>query len=77
MCKLISLEAKIMFLSAGFWPLFWAIIGGGAALTGLLSLLVATVRLPRHHHRPALPETATAPRQYELHRRHLMAAGHE
>ena len=66
-----------MFLSADFWPLFWAVLGGGAALTVLLALLVATVRLPRHHHRPTLPQTATAPRHYELHRRHLVAAGHE
>jgi hypothetical protein len=27
-----------------FWPLFWAIIGSGAALTVLLSIAVATYR---------------------------------
>jgi hypothetical protein len=28
--------------AADFWPLFWAIVGGGAVLTVLMSLLVAT-----------------------------------
>jgi len=32
--------------AANFWPLFWAVLGGGAVLTVLLTLLVATVRMP-------------------------------
>ena len=28
--------------AADFWPLFWTIIGGGAVLTVLLTLMVAT-----------------------------------
>ena len=31
-----------MTYAADFWPLFWTIVGGGAVLTVLLSLLVAT-----------------------------------
>jgi hypothetical protein len=30
-----------------FWPLFWGIIGGAAALTVVLSLLAASLPLPR------------------------------
>jgi len=29
-----------MFLSANFWPLFWGLVGGGAALTALLSAFI-------------------------------------
>lgn len=49
-----------MFLSSNFWPLFWAVMGGGAVLTALLSLLVAVIRLPQHHGQepPALIEEA-------------------
>jgi peptidoglycan/LPS O-acetylase OafA/YrhL len=35
-------EARSMLTSAAnFWPLLWTIVGGGAVLTVLLSLLVA------------------------------------
>ena len=47
----------MLFLNAGFWLLFWAVIGGGAVVTGLLSLLVATVAQP---HRQPVPVTAAA-----------------
>jgi len=32
----------MMTYAAGFWPFFWMIIGGGALLTVLAALLVAT-----------------------------------
>jgi hypothetical protein len=32
----------MLTLAANFWPLYWTVIGGGAVLTVLLSLLVAT-----------------------------------
>jgi hypothetical protein len=60
-------------LSANFWPLFWAVIGGGAALTVLLSLLVATVPLPRPHRRQQLTVIEEAPRYHEETGQHMMA----
>jgi hypothetical protein len=50
-----------MFLSADFWPLFWAVIAGGAGLTALLSLFVATVGQPRHAQAPAPVELPAHP----------------
>jgi hypothetical protein len=35
----------MLFYGAHFWPQFWAVIGDGVALTMVLSLFVATVRL--------------------------------
>ena len=32
----------MLSFAADFWPLFWTIIGGGALVTVLLSLLVGT-----------------------------------
>jgi hypothetical protein len=61
----------MLFVHADFWPLFWGVIGGGAGLTGLLSLVAANVgqghrRLapvpaevtPHRHHEPAQPTRA-------------------
>jgi hypothetical protein len=31
----------MLTFAADFWPLFWAVIGGGAVLTVLLTLLVS------------------------------------
>jgi hypothetical protein len=53
----------MLFLNADFWPLFWAVIGGGAVLTGLLSLLVATVG--RTHRRQAPVPVEASPRRTE------------
>jgi len=61
-------------LSSNFWPLFWAVIGGGAALTVLVSLLVATVPLPRRHRRPQLTVIEEAPRYHEETGQRTMAA---
>jgi hypothetical protein len=46
-----------------FWPLFWTIIGSGAALTVLLSVLVAIFSptwFQSRRHQPAQLELATA-----------------
>ncbi len=49
-----------------FWPLFWAIMGGAAALTVALSLLIATITpasfRPQRRH-PALAPVGPAGRQ--------------
>jgi hypothetical protein len=37
----------MVFLGADFWPQFWTVIGGGAAVTVIVSLLVAV--LPHSH----------------------------
>ena len=39
----------MVFFGTDFWPQFWAIIGGGAALTAMLTLLIATVPFPRRN----------------------------
>jgi hypothetical protein len=57
-------EARLMlFLAPDFWPWFWAILAAGAALTIVISAVVATVSLPRigsRHlpHTPATPHPA-------------------
>ena len=61
----------MLFLHADFWPLFWGVIGGGAGLTGLLSLFAASAGqghrrqapvpaevTPRRHDEPAAPARA-------------------
>jgi hypothetical protein len=47
----------MLSLASDFWPLFWTILGTGAVLTIALSLLVATIPLPRRH-RPSATVTA-------------------
>ena len=45
-----------MLFSAGFWPVFWTIVGCGALLTVALCFVVAVVpppRIRRHHQPPA------------------------
>ena len=51
----------MLFLHADFWPLFWAVIGGGAGLTGLLSLAAAT--MGQGHRRPARVAAEVSPRR--------------
>jgi hypothetical protein len=41
-----------MFLSSSLWPLFWVLIGGGAAVAVLLSLAVAGFRRPQRDQQP-------------------------
>jgi hypothetical protein len=53
----------MLFLNADFWPLFWAVIGGGAGLTALLSLVVATAGQAHRHQAPVPAEAA--PRRRE------------
>jgi hypothetical protein len=54
----------MLFLNAGFWPLFWAVIGGGAVLAGLLSLLVTTVT-PAHRGQVPVPVEAAPHRAHQ------------
>jgi hypothetical protein len=54
----------MLFLNADFWPLFWAVIGGGAVLTGLLSLLATTVT-PAHRAQAPVPVEASPHRAHE------------
>jgi hypothetical protein len=54
----------MLFLNADFWPLFWAVIGGGAGLTAVLSLFASTAQRP--HRAPAfLPVETAATRAHE------------
>lgn len=55
----------MMTYAAGFWPLFWTIIGSGMLLTVLATLLVATFSPAWFGHRPASP-----PRPAETEARH-------
>ena len=57
----------MLSFAADFWPLFWTIIGGGALVTVLLSLLVATFSPTwfRSHqrHQPTLAPAKPAEQQ--------------
>ncbi len=46
--------------SSDFWPLFWTIIGSGAALTVVLSALIAVLPARKGHgtHAAAVPAPA-------------------
>jgi hypothetical protein len=55
--QVIDREVPMLFLHADFWPLFWGVIGGGAGLTGLLTLFVAG---PGQSHRQQTPRPAEA-----------------
>jgi hypothetical protein len=54
----------MLFLNADFWPLLWAVIGGGAGLTALLSLFASTAQRPDRAP-AALPAEPAAPRAHE------------
>jgi hypothetical protein len=54
----------MLYLNVDFWPLFWAVIGGGAGLTALLSLVVATAG-QAHRHQAPVPVEATPRRRDE------------
>jgi hypothetical protein len=51
----------MLFLHADFWPLFWGVIGGGAGLTGLLSLFAASAG--QGHRRQAPVPAEVTPRR--------------
>ena len=51
----------MLFLHADFWPLFWGVIGGGAGLTGLLSLVAADVSQSHRRSAPVSAEVAPGP----------------
>lgn len=59
----------MLSFASDFWPLFWIIIGGGAALTVASSIIVATFRPSRLR--------LSGPRRHELAivHHHLLAAG--
>jgi hypothetical protein len=50
----------MLSIATDFWPLFWTIIGGAALLTGLLSVLIATIS-PAGSRPRRRPELALAP----------------
>jgi predicted lysophospholipase L1 biosynthesis ABC-type transport system permease subunit len=58
-----------------FWPLFWGIIAGAAALTTVLSLLIASVPLPRSRRRPPARVVEMARRHREEPSEQALAAG--
>ena len=49
-----------MILSSNFWPMFWAVTGGGVAVVALLSLVIAgnPPSRQRRQHRPAATQPA-------------------
>ncbi|HXP58438.1 MAG TPA: hypothetical protein VN847_26000 [Streptosporangiaceae bacterium] len=51
----------MLFLNADFWPLFWAVIGGGAGLTAVLSLFATNA--PRLHRAQTVVPAEAAPTQ--------------
>ncbi len=53
----------MLFLHADFWPLFWGVIGGGAGLTGLLSLFAAGPSQGRRRQAPVPAEVT--PRRHD------------
>lgn len=59
----------MLFLNADFWPLFWAVIGGGAGLTAVLSLFASTAKRP-HRAPTAVPAETATPRAHEPARHH-------
>lgn len=64
---------SMLATSAEFWPLFWGLIGGGAALTVVLTLFVATVPVRRVRRLRATAAAGRAPGKGEG-GRHLPAA---
>jgi hypothetical protein len=56
-------EVQVLFLHADFWPLFWGVIGGGAGLTGLLSLFAANAS--QGHRRQAPVPAEVTPRRHD------------
>jgi hypothetical protein len=59
---------------SGFWPLFWGVTGGGAALAVLLSLFAAEAPLPRRHRRRSAAVIELRPRRDETARPAAAAA---
>ena len=51
-----------MILSSNFWPMFWAVTGGGVAVVALLSLVIAgnPPSRQRRQHRPAATQPTLA-----------------
>jgi hypothetical protein len=41
----------MLFSGTDLWPLLWLIVGCGSVVTVVLSLLIATVPVPRRPHR--------------------------
>jgi hypothetical protein len=64
-----------MFFNSDFWPLFWGILGAGFAVTAMVSLLVASIRLPRVHRRPPLTTAEAAPRHHEEAEERVLVGG--
>lgn len=63
-----------MFLSSNFWPLFWAVIGGGVAAALLLALVVAGRTLPGEQTEQPSGVIEQDPQDGEEALRHMRAA---
>lgn len=63
----------MLFFGTDFWPQFWTVIGSGAALTVVLSLIIATVPTRRRPHRRQ--PIAVVPRQRADAHERLVGAG--
>jgi hypothetical protein len=61
--QVLSREVPVLFLHADFWPLFWGVIGGGAGLTGLLSLFATS--LSQGHRRPVPVPAEVTPHRHD------------
>jgi len=59
----------MLFLNADFWPLFWGVIGGGAGLTALLSLFIATTGQSRRAQAPVPVKLTPARTREPVHTR--------
>jgi hypothetical protein len=63
-----------MSLGSSFWPLFWSLVGGGAAVTVFVALAVTGFRRPRQHDQQSLARIADAARYAEASGGHARAA---
>jgi hypothetical protein len=50
----------MLTFSSDFWPLFWTILGSGAALTVVLTALIAVLPRYKRHGTPVAATSATA-----------------
>jgi len=61
----------MLLFGTNFWPLFWTVVGAGAGITVILSLLVAVIPVARHDRQRPVP---VAPLRRHAHSSHTQAA---